>query len=122
MLRNDFKDLLVEVKEDLEDYLNKRIDLVKLHLVEELAHAISGLALKAGILFLFFFGFLFVSLAFAFFIGELLNSAALGFLIIAAFYFLIALIFYLFRKKLIEKPVIQALIKLFFLKYNENEK
>ena len=56
----------------------------------------------------------FLSFALAFAIGSWLNSVALGFLSIGFFYVLVTCIVFLFRKKLIEKPLLNKLSEAYF--------
>lgn len=121
MFQDDLKNHIDEVKNEFEDYVDKRISLLKLHLVEELSHFTAGFAVKLGILYLLFFVFMFLSLAAAFFLGDLLGSNGLGFTLVAGFYLLMAVIFWLSRRIWVEKPIIQAFIKIFFPKFEDDE-
>ena len=69
MFQDDLKNHIDEVKNEFEDYVDKRISLLKLHLVEELSRFTAGFAVKLGILYLLFFVFMFLSLAAAFFLA-----------------------------------------------------
>lgn len=109
-LNNELK----EAKEELEEYIQARVDLVKLHTAENLSKFFSGMLIKMGLFYLFFFVLLFVSLAGAFWLDRILDTNGAGFLIIAGIYLVFGLIFYALRKKLIEQPIIQAVIHLFF--------
>lgn len=121
MFQDDLKNHIDEVKNEFEDYVDKRISLLKLHLVEELSRFTAGFAVKLGILYLLFFVFMFLSLAAAFFLGDLLGSSGLGFTLVAGFYLLMAVIFWLSRRIWVEKPIIQAFIKIFFPKFEDDE-
>jgi len=121
MIQENIKENLVEVKEEFEEYINKRIDLFKLHIVEDLSKATSSFGIKLVVFYLLFFVLLFFSLAGAFYLGGLLDSLPLGFIIIGSFYLVIVLFFYLFRRTMVEKPVIQSFINLFFPKYDNDE-
>ena len=121
-MKEDIIENFSDLKEELKDYAENRFNLIRLHVVEQLSCHISGFIVKGGILYILFFGLIFLSMALAFFLGELFESYGLGFLIVAGIYFLIALIFYLLRKVLIEKPVIKSFIKLFFPNFENNGK
>ena len=56
----------------------------------------------------------FLSFAIAYAVGEALGSNGLGFAIVGAFYILIAVIVLAFRKKLIEKPLLEKLSEIYF--------
>ncbi|TRX70794.1 phage holin family protein [Carboxylicivirga sp. M1479] len=106
-----------EVKDDLEDYINARLDMTKLHAAENLSRFVSGMVVKVALSYLFFFVLLFASLAMAFWLNHILENDSIGFLLVASFYMLIAIIFYLLRKSLIQRPIIQSFIQLFFPKF-----
>ncbi|MDG5799996.1 phage holin family protein [Marinilabiliaceae bacterium ANBcel2] len=121
MFEENIKEHLEDVKDGFEKYVDKRIDLTKLHLVEQLSRLTSRFILKSGILYLLFFGLLFLSLAFALYIGKMVNCYVTGFAVTGLFYILLSLIFFACRKQLIEKPVIKSFIKLFFTDFDETE-
>lgn len=120
-MQDDFKDSLSEMKVEFKEYVENRIDLVKLHVVEKLSKITAGFAVKMGVLYLLFFALTFLSLAMAFFLGSLLDSNTLGFLAVAMLYLMVALIFYAMRRKLVEKPIIKNYINLFFPNFDDHE-
>ena len=79
------------------------------------------IALIAGF-FILLIILLFLSFAGGFFFGSLLHSNELGFLCVAGFYLLVLLIFLVVRKQVVEKPIIKAIMKLFFPKFSDDEK
>ncbi|MBK3518116.1 phage holin family protein [Carboxylicivirga marina] len=108
-----------EVKDDFEEYINARLDLTKLHAAENLSRFFSGMLIKMGLFYLFFFVLLFISLAIAFWLNHIFEGEGIGFFMVASFYLLIAIIFFGLRKVLIQKPIIQSFIQLFFPKYTD---
>lgn len=56
----------------------------------------------------------FVSFALAFFIGKAVQSDALGFTIVGTFYFIVAALVLVFRKRLIERPLLEKLSEIYF--------
>ncbi|GAO28747.1 phage holin family protein [Geofilum rubicundum] len=121
MFQEDLKEHLSDVKEDFESYVDKRVDLLKLHLVEELSRFTASFTVKLGVLYLLFFALMFISLASAFFLGDILDSDGLGFVIVAGVYLIFVLIFILMRRIWVQKPVIKAFIKIFFPKFDKDE-
>jgi len=121
MIQDELKENFDEVKSEFENYVDKRTDLLKLHIVNELSHFTAGFAVKMGILYLFFFVLMFLSLALAFFLGEMLHSTGWGFTIVAGIYLLLAVIFFLMRGIIVHRPVIRSFINLFFPKFDTNE-
>ena len=57
---------------------------------------------------------LFVSVAGAFAVGKLLDSYALGFLIVAGVYLILALLLFLVKDKIVEGPILEKFSEIFF--------
>lgn len=109
-----------ELAGTVKDYVNTRIELVKLNTVEKssgiIATVIAGLIVAA--VFLFFL--VFISIALAFGLGEWIGKPWAGFLIVAFLYLVIGIIVWVSRVRIIQLPIMNALIKQFFS--NEYEK
>lgn len=97
-----------------EDLFETKVELIKLDVAEKGskvgADVISGvivgiLALTAG---------LFLSLALALWLGYLVSSYPLGFVIVGVFYLLIAGVLFAMRKTLLAQPILKALISSLF--------
>ena len=121
MFQEDLKEHLTDVKEEFESYVDKRVDLLKLHLVEELSRFTASFAVKLGVLYLLFFFLMFVSLAGAFLLGSLLESNGQGFIIVAGIYLFFVVVFFLMRRIWVHKPIIKTFIKIFFPKFDKDE-
>ena len=121
MIQDDMHNSFYDLKEDVKEYVENRITLTKLHVVESLSKLSAGFAVKLGVLYLLFFALIFISLALAFFLGSLFESNTLGFTLVALVYLLLALIFYGMRHKWVEKPIIKNYINLFFPNFNGHE-
>jgi hypothetical protein len=76
---------------------------------------------KTVILYLFFFVFMFFSLAGALILGRWIGSYALGFGLMGVLFLIAALIFWLLRKQIIERHVVQRFIELMFPKFNDDD-
>jgi hypothetical protein len=109
------------IKNDVLEYIEVRFDLIRLHVAENLSRVVSNAATVAIIGFFLFFIFFFLSFAAGYYFAHILNSNELGFLLVAGFYFLLLLIFLVFRKRIIERPIIKAIVKLFFAKIRTDE-
>lgn len=70
------------------EYLNKRIDLLKLKTIEKTALSSGEIAYMLVFVFALFFFIIFLNLGVAFLIGSCLHNNAYGFLIVSGFYFL----------------------------------
>jgi hypothetical protein len=111
-----------KIRKDVQEYLEIKLDLIRLHTAENISKIVSR-ALSLAILgYLLFFILLFLSFAAAYFFASLLNSNELGFLCVAGFYVVVLAIILVLRKRIIERPVIKAIVKLFFTKLNDDDK
>jgi hypothetical protein len=110
-----------ELKKEFEEYVQVRIDLTKLHIAGELSRFFSSFMTKTVMLYLFFFVFMFFSLAGAILLGQWLESYVLGFALTGVIFLFAALIFWFLRKQLIERPVVKRFIELMFPKFDEDE-
>jgi hypothetical protein len=111
-----------KIKKDIQEYLQVQFDLLRLHTAESLSRIFSKVANIVVVFYLMFFIILFLSFAAGYFISSRLQSDVAGFLCVAGFYFLILIVFILLRKKIIERPIIQAIVKIFFPKLSDDEK
>ena len=115
-------DEINDLKKDVLEYIEVKLDLIRLHTAENLSRIFSNVATIAVIGYLLFFIILFISFASGFYIGSLLDSNELGFLCVAGFYTLLLILFLVFRKQIVERPVIKAIVRLFFPKFEDDEK
>lgn len=110
------------IKKDIQEYIEVRLDLLRLHTAENISRIMSSAVSAAVIGYLLLIILLFLSFAGGYFFGTLLKSTELGFLCVAGIYTLLLVVFLVFRKQVIERPVIKAVMKLFFPKFSDNEK
>lgn len=96
-----------------EIYINKTREYFKLKIFYQLTHNISMLSKALIIGAVLFIGFIFLAVALAIFVGELLMNVALGYLIVGGLFFLIALIVYMSRH-LIDNMIISKIQTNFF--------
>lgn len=87
------------------DYAETSIELYRLQAIDATGSIISNLVTRTLFIlvlatFLFFF-----NLSLGFFIGKLLDSYYLGFLIVSTFYLLIGVVLYIMRHKWIKNPI-----------------
>jgi hypothetical protein len=113
---------LNNIKKDIQEYIEVRMDLVRLHTAEHISRLFSSAVSAAVIGYLLLIILLFLSFAGGYFFGSLLHSNELGFLCIAGFYTLVLIVFLVFRKQLVERAVIKAVMRLFFPKFSDDEK
>lgn len=110
------------IKKDVLAYIEVKLDLIRLHTVENLSRIFSNVATAAITGYLLFLSIIFLSFAAAFYIGSLLHSNETGFLCVGGFYIFLLVLFLLLRKRIVERPIVKAMMKLFFPKFEDNEK
>lgn len=96
-------------KEYAKALLETKVDQIKLEVVEKGTKTVSALFIflfaGLGVCGFLFFGFF----ALAIYLGQLLNSSVLGFLVVAGFVLLLTALFYAFRHPLITTPIFRRL-------------
>lgn len=104
---------------DVRKYVENRIELLSISIAEQIATAVSASIQKfVGLLFLSF-GAAFLWIALGFFLGELLNSQALGFLIAALPLLIVGFIFYNRSSKNLEYRIQRDIIKKIAINFDE---
>jgi hypothetical protein len=110
-----------DLKDSASLYIEQKIELGKLTAIDKGsklgAKFISGLILGV----LAFFAMLFISLMLAYYFSQLFQSYFAGFGLMAALYFMLFMMVMLARKQLIEKPIINGIIKTIFEGEQSNE-
>lgn len=112
--------ILNEFKECLSSYIGVKIELFKLTAYERVAKIIAILSHSLILMLLAFFAVLFLFFTLAFFLGELLNSISLGFLIVSVIYIFLFLIAF-YAKKSIRKGIMNIVIGAIQEKEEDNE-
>jgi hypothetical protein len=114
------------LKEDAKDILNHAGDYAEtfyklslIRLTKKISDVASGLVNSVLIFFISLCILLFISVAGAWWLGDVVDSRALGFLLIAAFYMLIVIILILMRKKIISPFIRNTLIRKFYEEKNK---
>ena len=114
MDRNDLLSTAGETLAYAEDYLDSRIELVKLNVAEKGAESGAKL-LSIGIVGVI--GLAATScftIALAIWLGELMSSMPLGFVVVGVGYLIMAAILFIFRRAILTTPLLRALIKQMF--------
>jgi len=94
----------------LKNYVEKRIQLVKLELIGVFADMASGLVSAFLILLFSMFILLMLSFSAAFWIGETLDSFALGFVIVGGIYLVLFSLYLLFGKSQLNNQIKDAIV------------
>lgn len=93
------------------DYGKTSLELLKVSAVERGSKLMSKLLVGMVLVLLFFFSIVFLNVALALWIGSLLSSITLGFLIVGGFYLLLFILLILLAKKSIGPIIRNAIIK-----------
>lgn len=113
-LKEEIKNNFSEIKSETKAFIDTNLDYYQL-LGFKITSRALGLILKIFAITLFLsIALLFLSFALAFAIGKELDSTTLGFLIVAAIYVLFAILIYIFRRILIEIPILKKFSDIFF--------
>ncbi|WP_299764039.1 hypothetical protein [uncultured Dokdonia sp.] len=91
-------------------YTETSIELYKLSAIDTSADVVSSLASRAILILVISTCIIFLNLGLALYLGNLLGDYFKGFLIVALFYLLLAIIIYFFNKTLIRKPITNLMI------------
>lgn len=110
-----------ELADHIKEYVNIRIDAVKLHTAEKTSKAIAGaLAFVVVIQLLALFA-VFASIALAFAFAAWTGQVYWGFLIVAGIYLLLGVIIWLAKERLLRIPIMNALLRQMHAGKNEDE-
>jgi hypothetical protein len=122
MEENSLSEQLLKFFEQIKIYFGLRVEYFKLHVAEYLIRFFSSLALWLVIFLFLFFVVVFGSFAFAFWFGKMTGNWSLGFLIVAGFYIILAIFFYVLRKAIIVRPFTRLILSQMELdKFNDKE-
>jgi hypothetical protein len=102
-----------ESRQQLEQYVQDRVLLLKLQMVEKVSQLIALLFTGLTLALLAFFILLFVSIMAGYYFANVTGSLYIGFGIVAMFYIILFVLIVSLRKKVIEKHIIDAVIKIF---------
>ena len=94
----------------VEDYSKTSIELFKLQAINKYAEVFSMVTSKIIIVLIASFFAICLNMALALWIGEMLGKIYYGFFIVSAFYLIIALIVWIFKKLWIEEPLQNSII------------
>ena len=98
-------------KKQAKKYIERRIELTVLESSEQLSHVFANLAHQVSGLIILLVGFVFLLIASALFIGELLQQPSLGFVIVSVPLFIIGSIFMGMRPKALTAKIRDVILK-----------
>ncbi len=114
MLFEKLKEPFVEVQSDAQKVMQSSLNYYKLLMLKIATVSVSQLVTILIIGVITFFMTLFFAIAGAFALGDYLDNNALGFLIVGAVFFVVMLIILIFRKRMIETPILSSFSKKYF--------
>jgi len=95
------------------EYASNRLDLLKLKSIDKTSSVASAVITGVVLFVVFFIFFVVLNIGIALLIGDLLDRAWLGFLILAAVYAIVGFVIFKGREKFFKTPVLQMLIRKF---------
>lgn len=105
-------------KQDLEllfekaaDYVETRVDLLKLQAVDKTSDVVSSLVVMLIVSLIFSIVFFVLNIGLALWIGTLLGKTYYGFFVVAAFYIIVGLLIYLLKGKFLKEDISNLIIK-----------
>ena len=113
-MSKDLSKNIIELNDAVKNYLNTKVDLVKLNFLEKVTRITSYL-ISFQILILFVFLIItFLAAAFAIWYGQEYDNLVDGLLIASGFLILLALVFIPLRKKLVTSNLLKNLSEIMF--------
>ena len=110
-----------EIKNLFVEYLQTKLELTRITVFEKIARVVALLFSMILLTILLFFSILFVSLVGGFYLSRLFNSTYYGFAVVAGFYVVLFIVLSIFRRSLIEKFIVNAVIRILFKEKNETK-
>ena len=120
-MENIAEKTFAELKEDISTYVELRLELLKLNTYERVAKTMAVFSYGIVLILLAFFTILFLFLALGFFLGELLGSMALGFVLVVGMYLLLFGIIIFFKKNITSKVMNEIIIAIMSKDEKDNE-
>jgi predicted transporter len=106
-----------EAVDNIREHINTRYELVVLKASERISGVAASFISGFLIVFVSVLSLVLLSFAAAFYLGHLLKDDYIGFMIVGGMYFLLGAILLFFRKKLLDVPLRDKMIREF---YKEN--
>lgn len=97
--------------DSVKNYIEKRLQLIKLELVGVFANMASGLVSSFIILIFLLFILTMLSFSLAFWISELVDNFSLGFVIVGGIYLVIFILYMLIGKSKIDKIIKNTIVQ-----------
>jgi hypothetical protein len=102
------------LSDDIKDYINNRIETVKLMAIEKGVSGASSVIYIVVVALLSFFFLIFISLTFAYALSGLIGQAYSGFLIVAGIYLLAVVVLFIKGREWFKDPVSNIFVRNIF--------
>jgi hypothetical protein len=93
-----------------EKFTKTSIDLLKLNVVEKTADIVSSVTSGLTVILIVAMFTLFLNIGLGLWIGELLQSNYMGFLIVSGFYLIVAIVIYFYQNRLLKNPISDKIV------------
>ena len=114
MEKNALSDNLAEITAIVKSYVNTRIDLLKLTLLQKITRAGTYLLTFVSVLVSLFSILIFLMFAFSFWYGEKTGSLSEGFLISAGIFLFLLIVLYLLRRVIFSNNLVKIFSHILF--------
>ena len=104
------KELIEDLFEKAEEYVKTNVQLAKLKATDKIADMVGSLIAKSALVILVFFFMLMINIGIAFWLGTVMGKTHYGFMIVAGFYLILAILVLTFQKTLIKEPISNSII------------
>jgi hypothetical protein len=119
MNKQNFDTHIRKISRSIRQYLHLKTELYSLIVLERFSRIVSYFVAALVLIFFLFFFILFISMGFVSWFGEATNKPYLGYLIVSAFYLVVAIIVYSLRRRIFYDPIIKVLNETIFEKEDE---
>jgi preprotein translocase subunit SecF len=109
------------LKDNVQEFVDTKIDIIKLKAISKGAPMISNIIVGVAMAFLGIFILMFLSFSAAYAISSATEKPFLGFLIVAGFYVLLAVLVVALKNKLLTAPIMQSLLNNLYHKKGEGK-
>lgn len=110
-MENNFQEFIAETRRWFRDYIEARWRLIRLDAAGKLSKALGLFFTLTMAFLLFFFVIVFLGMVLAYWISEMSGSFTLGFSVTAFLFIVLLGILLIFRKRLIQRPLANLLIR-----------
>ena len=114
MEKNPLSENLAEITAAVKSYINTRIDLLKLTLLQKITKAGTFMLTFVSVLVSLFAVLIFLMFAFSFWYGQETGSLAIGFLISAGVFLILLVLIYLLRRVIFSNTLVRIFSHILF--------